>query len=97
MRTPAVLNSEIRAYIAIVDKTLGMVFGIPKEKRTRIVSSLRSERDKAYWDITLHYLRLYSAADLAGVRIIYPDFNVFEQRHAKLVEGKGASRTAGQT
>jgi hypothetical protein len=93
MRTPTVLNSEIRAYIAVVDKTLGMVFELPKNKRTKIVSSLRSEHDKAYWEIALHYLPLYSAADLAGVRIVYPDFNVFEERYARLVEGKVTHQT----
>jgi hypothetical protein len=89
MGTPIVLKSEIREYITIVAKTLEMVFDIPREKRTEIISSLRSERDKDYWEITLHYLPLYSAADLAGVRIVYPDFDVFEERYARLVEGKG--------
>jgi hypothetical protein len=87
---------EIREYITIVAKTLEMVFEIPREQTTKIIASLRSERDRDYWEITLHYLPLYSAADLAGVRIVYPDFDVFEERYARLVEGKGLpERPAG--
>ena len=62
-------NPEIQAYIETVDKTLDMVFGVPDGRRAELVSYLKGKHSKGYWDVTLHYLPLYSAAGLAEVKI----------------------------
>ena len=85
-------NPEIQAYIETVDKTLDMVFGVPDGRRAELVSYLKGKHSKGYWDVTLHYLPLYSAAGLAEVKIEYPDFDKYEKLYAQRIRREEAGR-----
>lgn len=91
---PSPQSRKIQAYIAMLDKTLDVVFLVPKDRRNRIIASLRRKDDKDYWDVALHYLPLYTAANLASVQICYPDFDKYEELYAQLIEGRGANKAA---
>jgi len=80
------LTPDILQYIDCVERTLDAVFNVPADRRKQIVTSLRREHGKSYWDVTLHYLPLYSAAELAGVSVEYPEFGAYEEKYSRLIE-----------
>ncbi len=89
-------NAAIRMYITAVDETLQKVFNVSSKERHRILGSLRKESE-GYWDVTLHDLPLYCAARLAGVQILYPKFDEFEDRYSIMIEGKNVEKVADQS